>query len=200
MSSVNTRRFPTLVLLTLLSSALHGCALRYQPGAPLTPANFMPAPKPVALLTVPKGESPGTIAGRFPGWPFADPQPPAGLSGSFTYVGRFKVTQHSPTTAMPTAASGSRSIYFSESEHGSLANSASLALGQVVATEDIGLSFSFDPDSHAVTVRVTARQTSAKTFEYHEQTIVPPLEAAAPQTLGGPYSPEYGGYLLYVVR
>ncbi len=187
------------MVLAFLIGAVSGCGFQYPP--PSVPdavvKQILNVGDPVAVLSFAPGRATGKIVGTIQGWPFPQGAASQGIpSGVFTYVGDFKVTASSPTDAMPADAIGTRKVYFREVENVALSDSASFDQGQLVATDSLSISFAFKQAHQRVVVRLDARQVTATAFTYQQRIIQPPSHRDTSQLLDGPYSPDYGGYLL----
>lgn len=185
--------------LTLAVCILSGCGFAYPPpAAPDVVSKQVFSPhEPVALLTFAQGDSAGRVVGLVHGWPFPHVEPSEGIPGGlFTYVGKFTVTTRSTADSRPTAATGTRTDYFRESQHVSYAEPLSFSLGQEVATDTLSMTFSYMKEGRRIAVRLNSRQTSARPFTYQSHAIQPPGERIDAELLAGDYSADYGGYLL----
>jgi hypothetical protein len=153
---------------------------------------------PIALLSFEPGRIGGNIIGELHGWPFPHLVAAEGISiGAFSYVGQFKVVSRSDEGGMPSAAQGTRTVYFQEtSPELDFANPSSYAAGQQVAVDLISMSFSFQENHRLISVRLISQQKSARTFFYKGKAIEPPKERDSADELQGEYSADLGGYIL----
>jgi hypothetical protein len=153
---------------------------------------------PVALLSFEPGRVGGSIIGEVHGWPFPHLEQSEGIStGTFTYVGQFKVTARSYENGMPSEAQGSRKIYFYESPPTlNFADPHSYEIGQEVAADAISMSFSFQENHRVVVTRMISQQKSARPFAFRGKKIEPPRERDTADTLQGEYTADLGGYIL----
>jgi len=153
---------------------------------------------PIALLSFEPGRVGGSIIGELHGWPFPHLVAAEGISiGAFSYVGKFKVVSRSDQDGMPSAATGTRTVYFQESSPQlDFANPHTYATGQEVAVDAVSMSFSFRENHRVIGVRMITQQKSARPFAYRGKKISPPTERDTSDTLEGEYSADFGGYIL----
>jgi hypothetical protein len=153
---------------------------------------------PIALLSFEPGRVGGTIIGELHGWPFPHLIAGEGISiGAFSYVGQFKVVSKSDDDGMPSAAQGTRTVYFQESSPQlDFADPHTYAIGQQVAVDAISMSLSFKENHRVIGVRMVTQQQSARPFAYKGKKIQPPKTRDSADTLEGEYSAEVGGYIL----
>jgi hypothetical protein len=153
---------------------------------------------PVALLTFAPGRTGGAVVGELREWPLPHLDGSEGISAhNFTYVAQFKVIAKSDEDGMPSAAEGTRQIYFHEDAvQLSFADTGGYAKGQAVAQDAISMSFGFLENHKIVSVRMTSHQKSAQALVYKGKTINPPKERDTADSFQGEYSADFGGYIL----
>jgi len=193
---------PQLIALLVIAAplALIGCGFVYPPPSipDVVQKEVFHTGEPIALLSFAPGRTSGTIVGELHGWPFPHLEGTEGIStGTFTYVGQFKVVSKSDEDGMPAGAEGSRTDYFHENPPQlSFADPHTYGSGQVAAVDAISLSFSFRDNHRVVGVRMISQQKSASAFTYKGKQIQPPKVRDTADTLEGDYSADYGGYVL----
>jgi hypothetical protein len=196
------RRRPLhFVILLLFASTGAGCGVVYPPPAipDVVQKEIFQAGDPIALLTFEPGRTSGTIIGEVHGWPFPHIDTAEGIAtGTFTYVGHFKVTAQSNDNGLPATAQGTRQVYFHENPPQlNLGDAHAYALGQEAAIDLISLSFTFKEGHSLIGVRMIAQQKSARPFAYRGKSIAPPATRDSGEALEGEYSGELGGYVLH---
>jgi hypothetical protein len=189
------------LLVIATSLAVFGCGFVYPPPAipDVVQKEVFHTGEPIALLSFAPGRTSGTIMGELHGWPFPHLEGKEGIStGTFTYIGNFKVISKSDEDGMPAGAEGSRTDYFHETPPQlSFADPRSYGSGEVAAIDAISLSFSFQDNHRVVGVRMISQQKSSHPFAYRGKQIEPPKVRDTADTLEGDYSADYGGYLLH---
>ena len=194
---------PQFIALLVIAAplALTGCGFVYPPPAipDVVQKEIFHTGEPIALLSFAPGRTSGTIIGELHGWPFPHLEGTEGIStGTFTYVGQFKVISKSDNDGMPAGAEGSRTVYFHETPPQlNFADPGIYRSGQLAAVDLISLSFSFKDNHRVVGVRMISQQKSAQPFSYKGKLIEPPKQRDTADTLEGDYSADYGGYILH---
>jgi len=189
------------VWFAIVAALLAGCGFVYPPPAipDAVQREVFHAGEPIALLSFAPGRASGKIFGILHGWPFPHLEASEGIpTGTFTYIGEFKVISKSNDDGMPAGAEGTRKIYFHETPPPlSFAEPRGYATGQQAALDSMSLSFSFRENHRAVSVRLISQQKTADAFTYHDKQIEPPKERDTADLLEGDYSADYGGYVLH---
>jgi hypothetical protein len=189
----------TLIVLSLIAAT--SCAFAYPPPvAPDVAHKQIFGQDPVALLKF--GDSAdGTIAGVQEGWRFPEVKPAEGIPGGiFTYLGKFEVTSRT-ADGKPLAATGTREVYYRETEHVSYSDPRSFSMGQHVGTDRISMSFMFQHgDTGSLAVRISAVQSAAFPFKYQTDTITPPNQVNSSELLAGNFIDTWNGYFLFPVN
>jgi len=192
--------FPHLVPFIFFAASLAGCGFVYPPPAipDVVQQEVFHTGEPIALISFAPGRTSGKIFGILHGWPFPHLEASEGIpTGTFTYLGEFKVISKSNDDGMPAGAEGMRKVYFHEMPPQlNFGEPRGYATGQEAALDLMSLSFSFRENHRAVTVRMISQQKSAQPFVYHEKQIEPPKERDTADMLEGDYSADYGGYVL----
>src|SRR5579862_9371507 len=194
-------RFTVLfvIVVQLLLSA--GCGFVYPPPAipDAVQKEVFHVGEPIALLSFDPGRKSGQIIGELHGWPFPHLEASEGIpTGTFTYVGKFNVISRSDDDGMPAGAEGMRTVYFHETPPQlSFAEPGIYATGQQAAVDVMSMSFLFQQNHLALSVRMISQQKSAQAFTYKGTRIEPPKDRNTSDELEGDYSADYGGYLLH---
>jgi len=187
-----------VTLISLCGAA--GCGFVYPPPSvpDVVQKEVFEAGDPIALLTFEPGRDHGTIIGEVHGWPFPHIDTAEGIStGTFTYVGHFKVVSRSPNDGLPSGAEGTRTVYFHENPPQlDLGDAHAYGIGQEAAVDNISLSFSFKETHRLIAVRLISQQKSARRFAYRGKEVDPPSSRDSGESLEGEYSGDLGGYVL----
>jgi len=146
-----------------------------------------------------QGQHSGTIIGQFHEWPVPYKPVDAGApDGIFTYVATFSAQGMRPGNPHVTATGTRTSISVRCVRYRChLQNIGAIIRAGIWWRPTLSVStWPSAADLQSVTMQISARQTHARSFAYHNQRLTMPADRTSNETFTGKYSPMQIGYLL----